>query len=148
MREDIVARSQRMTWGTGFHQSVVAKRAVFVEMTEAPAAGRGVLFGVLDHELNIRGRTWNERLRAAEDFVVFFRRDVTVVQSGNDRALRERKLPVSVGTDRHIVAQNGGETVKVAFFVGHGDQPPVAVSGRNLGDEDWGLSAGLSSVSR
>jgi hypothetical protein len=28
----------------------------------------------------------------------------------------------------YIVAQNGAQIVEVAFFVGHGDQPPVAVS--------------------
>jgi hypothetical protein len=38
------------------------------------------------------------------------------------------KLPVAVGLDRYIIAQHGSETVKVAFFVGHGDQTPVAVS--------------------
>ena len=57
----------------------------------------------------------------------FRRRDVTVVQSGNDRAVRERKLPLAVGLDRHIVALNGANTVQVAFFVGAGDPPPVSV---------------------
>src|SRR6266571_1422520 len=41
--EDKVARSLRVTGEAGFHQTVVAKRAVFVEVTEAPAARRGVL---------------------------------------------------------------------------------------------------------
>jgi hypothetical protein len=31
-----------------------------------------------------------------------------------------------------IVAQNGADIVEVAFFAGHGDQPPVAVSGEIL----------------
>jgi len=41
--EDKVARSLRVTREAGFHQSVVAKRAVFVEVAEAPATRRGVL---------------------------------------------------------------------------------------------------------
>ena len=84
MREDKVARSLRVAGEAGFHQSVVANRAVFVEMTEDPAARRGVLFGVLDHKLDVRGGPRNERLGAAEDFVVFVRRRVTPVQGGND----------------------------------------------------------------
>ena len=43
MGEDKVARSLRVTREAGFHQSVVAKRAVFVEVAEAPATRRGVL---------------------------------------------------------------------------------------------------------
>jgi hypothetical protein len=70
---------------------------------------------------------------------------VTPVQSGNDCAVRERKLPFAVGLDRYIVAQNGTQTVEVAFFVGHGDQLPVAVSVRDFVHEDrGGLFIGLS----
>jgi hypothetical protein len=68
-------------------------------------------------------------LGLAKDLVVFPRRDVTVVQSGNDRAVRVWKLSLAVGLDRRIVAQNGTNTVQVACFVGDGDQPPVSVSG-------------------
>src|SRR6266436_1799444 len=50
LREDKVARSLRVTREAGFHQSVVAKRAVFVEVTKAPAARRSVFFGALDHK--------------------------------------------------------------------------------------------------
>jgi hypothetical protein len=66
------------------HQIGIAERAVFVEVTKAPAARSGVLSRIFDHKLNIRGRPRNERLGAAEDFVVFVRRRVTPVQGGND----------------------------------------------------------------
>jgi len=62
-----------------FEQSLVARCTVFVEMSEPPASGRGVLLGVLDHELNVRGRPGNEGLGTAKDVVVFLRRDVTPV---------------------------------------------------------------------
>jgi hypothetical protein len=48
--------------------------------------------------------------------------------------VRVRKL--SFCLDRYIVAQNGRETVEVALFMGHGDQPPVAASSGNFSDED------------
>jgi len=38
--------------------------------------------------------------------------------------------------DRHIVAQNGANAVQVAFFVGDGDQPPLAISGGKFDPED------------
>jgi len=44
-------------------------------------------------------------LSLAEDFVVFIRRDITVMQRSNDRAVRERKLPFTIGVDRCIVAR-------------------------------------------
>jgi hypothetical protein len=40
-------------------------------------------------------------------------------ESGNDRAVRERGHPFSVGLDRYIVAQNGTQIVAVTFFVDH-----------------------------
>jgi hypothetical protein len=99
---------------------------------------RGVLFGVLDHKLNVRGRPGNERLGAAEDFVVFVRRGVSPVHGGNDCAVREGKLPFPIGLDCYIVAQLGAQTVEVAGFVGHGDHRPVAVAGGHFGYEDRG----------
>src|SRR5713101_8657736 len=133
--EDKVARSFRVTGEAGFHQTVVAKRAVFVEVTEAPAARRGVLLGVLDHKLNVRGRPGNERLGAAKDAVVFLRRRVTKVQRGNDCTVRERKLSLPVSLDCRIVTYNGTETVEASFFVGHGDHCPVAISGGHFSNE-------------
>jgi hypothetical protein len=56
-------------------------------------------------------------LGAAENFVVFLRRDMAVVQSGDDCAVRIRKLPVAVGFDRGIVAQNRTKTVEVDLFM-------------------------------
>jgi hypothetical protein len=70
--------------------------------------------------------------------LLFSRWDVTVVQSRNDCAVRERNLALAIGPSRYIVAQNGSKTVEVAFFVGHGDQLPVAVSGGNTGYENRG----------
>ena len=67
-----------------FHQRFAAQCAVFVEVTEPPAARRGLLLGVLNHELNVRGRAGNEGLGTAKDFVVFLRWDITVVEGGND----------------------------------------------------------------
>src|SRR5712691_6688999 len=92
----------------------------------------------------------HERLITTKDLVVFLGRNVTIVQSGNDCAVREQELPFAVSLDRDIVAQNGSKTVKVAFFVGHGDQPPVAVSGGNFGYEDRRgfLSRGVSRCPR
>jgi hypothetical protein len=76
----------------GIHQRLVARFAVF-EVSEGPTARLGVLFRVLDHKLNVRGAAGNERLGSAKDLVVFLREDVTVVQSGNDCAIREGELP-------------------------------------------------------
>jgi hypothetical protein len=48
--------------------------------------------------------------------------------------------------DRYVVAQNGAKIVEVAFFVSHGDQPPVAVPGGNTASEDRAsLAIGLAS---
>src|SRR6266568_7475126 len=65
-------------------------------------------------------------------------RDVIPSKPGSDCAVRERKLAFPIGLDRYIVAQNGAKIVEVAFFVGHGDQPPVVVSGGNFDSEDRG----------
>src|ERR1700677_1737075 len=60
------------------------------------------------------------------------------MQSSNDRAVRERKLLIPVGLDRYIVAQEGTYTVEAACFMGRGDQSPVAVTVRDLGNEGRG----------
>ena len=44
LRKDKIARRLCMAGEAGFHQSVVANRAVTVEMTEPPPARGGVLF--------------------------------------------------------------------------------------------------------
>jgi hypothetical protein len=43
--------------------------------------------------------------------------------------------PRKIG-DRYVVAENAAQIVEVAFFVSHGDQPPVAVPGRNTASKD------------
>jgi hypothetical protein len=84
-------------------------------------------------------------LGTAKGFAAFLQRRVTPGEPGNDGAVRVRKLPFPAGFDRYVVAQNGAQVVEVAFFVGHGDQPPVAVSGRDFDSEDrGGLFIGLS----
>src|ERR1700738_3080642 len=125
-------------------QRLIGGFTVF-KLCEPPAARRGVFYGVLDHKLSVRGGSGHERLGTAKDFVVLLRRDVAPGEPGNDCAVRERKLPFPVGLDRHVIAQNGPQIVEFAFFVGHGDQPPVAVSGGNFDSEDRGsLSIGVS----
>ena len=129
MREDEVGSLGLIVAGeAGFHGRGGGGFAVY-ESSEPPAAGRGVLGGVLDHKLNVGRGARDERLGLAKDLVVFRGRDVAVVQSGNDRAVREWKRAFAVGVDRHIVAQNGTNTVQLAFFVGAGDPPPVSVTG-------------------
>ena len=91
-----------MAGEAAIHECRVGGFAV-CEVTEPPAACRGVLFRILDHKLNVRGDAGNERLGSAKDLVVFLRWDVTVVQSGNDCAVREWELPLAVGFDRYIV---------------------------------------------
>src|SRR5215813_7491781 len=94
----------------GLHERVVNWFAVAVEMTEPPTTSRGVLLGVLDHELNVGRIAGHKRLLTAEGFVVLCRGDESVVQCGNDSAVRKRKFPVAVCLDRDVVAQNGCET--------------------------------------
>src|SRR6266852_8137307 len=98
--EDKVARFDLIVAGeAGFHERLVARFTV-LEVSEAPTARCGVLFCVLDHKLDVRWGAGYERLCLAKDFVVFLRRHVTVMQSGNDRAVWERDLPFAVDLDR------------------------------------------------
>jgi len=73
-----------------------------------------------------------------QGFFAFLQTDVTPGEPGNDGAVRERKLPFPGGIDRYVVAQNGAQIVELAFFVCHGDQFPVAVSGGDFDSEDRG----------
>src|SRR6516225_615462 len=98
--EDKIARFDLIVAGeAGLHERLVARFAV-LEVSKTPTARRGVLFCVLDHKLNIRWGAGYERLSLAKDFVVFLRRHVTVMQSGNDGAVWERDLPFTVRLDR------------------------------------------------
>jgi TolB-like protein/Flp pilus assembly protein TadD len=60
---------------------------------------------------------------------------ITVMQRSNDSAVRERELPIPVGLERYLVAQDGAYTVEVACFMGRGDPFPVAVPVRDFGNE-------------
>ena len=46
----------------GLHHRLVGGRFAVLEVTEPPPACRGVLLGVLDHKLDVRGGTGDERL--------------------------------------------------------------------------------------
>jgi hypothetical protein len=64
-REDQVAISDGLVAGkAGFEHRLVVGFAV-IELSESPAAGRGVFLGVFDHELNVRGGARNEGLGSA-----------------------------------------------------------------------------------
>ena len=98
--EDKVARFGLIVAGkAGLHERRGGRFAV-LEVSKTPTASRGVLFCIFDHKLNVRWGAGYERLGLAKDFVVFLRRHVTVMQSGNDRAVWERDLPFAVGLDR------------------------------------------------
>src|SRR5262245_34346518 len=101
-----------MAGKAGLEHGLVGGFAV-VELSESPAAGRGVLLRVLDHELKpVLWRPGHERLGTTKDLVVFLRRVVAPGQSGNDGAVRERKLAIPVSGDRYVVAQNGANVVE------------------------------------
>src|SRR5271165_5119721 len=131
MSEDKVASFDRLVAGkAGFEQRRVRRFAVF-ELSKPPATGRGIFFRVFDHKLNVRGGSGHERLRTPKDFVVFLGRDITPGEACDGGAVRERQLSLAVCLDRYIVAEKGAKIVEIAFFVGHRNQLPVAVSGRN-----------------
>src|SRR5215813_6265251 len=137
----------------GLVQRLVARFAVR-EVAESPAAGGGVLFRVLNHELNIHSGPGNKRLQARArkadryDFVVFLRRDFIPMQRGNDGAVGERELPCPKGLYRNIVAQLGAHLFQVASCsrqVVDRDQAPVTISARDLDSVDRrGVSVDLS----
>jgi hypothetical protein len=86
----------------------------------------------------------HERLETAQDFAAFLQRDGNPFEPGNDCGIGDRRFSFPVGLDRNVVAQIGAQIVEVAFFLGHGDQPAVAVSERDFDSEDRGdLSIGL-----
>jgi hypothetical protein len=87
------------------------------------AAGRGLFFRVLDHELNIRGGRGYERFsqetfdcgfvpssfnKGANGFVAFLPRGLTTSELSNDSPRRERVLPfaASDGRELHPVGLN------------------------------------------
>src|SRR5215469_17199754 len=144
MCEDQIGQYGLLVAGeAGLHKRGIARLAIGVEVSEPPATRCGVLGCVLDHKLNIRGLARDKRLGTAKDSVIFLGRGVSVMQSGNDRAVWEWKFPVPKGFDRYTVAQNGTQTIEVAPLMRHGDEPPVAVSGGNLGNKDRGLLFGM-----
>src|SRR5262249_51158549 len=98
--EDKVARFDLIVaGGAGFYESLVPRVAV-LGVSENPTARCGVLFFVLDPKLNVLWGAGFEKLGLAQDFFFFLRWHMTVMQSGNDRAVWERDLPFAVGLDR------------------------------------------------
>src|SRR5436190_1542937 len=98
--EDKIAGLDRLMTGVAaLHERRVGRFAV-VEVSVAPAAGRSVFFGVLDHELNaVLGTAGHEGLRPAKGYVVFLRRVETPRQPGDDGAIRKRDLSFAVCLD-------------------------------------------------
>src|ERR1700722_8219241 len=136
VREDkVTVFGKRMAGKAGRLHRRIGGFAV-LELCEPPAARRGVLSRVLDVELNVDGGTGDKRLGMAEDFVVFGRRNVTPGESDNYCAVRIRQLSLPEGLDGYVVAENDAKVIVAAGFVGHGDDSPVAVSGRNFDSED------------
>jgi hypothetical protein len=132
MRVDKVASFDKLMAGkAGSMHRLVGRFAVF-ELSEPPAACRGVFSRVLHRQLKIDGSAGNEGLSLTKDFVVFLRRNVTPGEPRNDCAIGVRQLSFPVGLDRYIVAENDAKVVVVTCLVGHGDHPPVAESGRNF----------------
>jgi hypothetical protein len=84
-----------------------------LEMTKSPAAGRRILCRVLNHELNVCGGAGNERLRLAEDLVVCIRLDISVMQRGNDCAVREWVLPFLKGFERYVIAKTAPKLLRL-----------------------------------
>jgi hypothetical protein len=138
MCENEITCSLRVAGSTSFHCClVVARFAIRVEEPEPPAARSRILCRVLDLELNVCGGAGHEGLFVTKDVVVLRRRDILVVQTDDDRAVRKGELPFTVCLDSYVVAQNGRKAVKVARFVGRGDKLPVSVLRRNFGQVDW-----------
>src|SRR3712207_3385586 len=74
--EDVVARRDGLVAGkAGVERGIVGGLALLIELGVPPAARRGVLLRVLDHELEVPGRrvAGDERLFAAEGPVVLLR---------------------------------------------------------------------------
>jgi hypothetical protein len=84
-------------------------------------------------------------LETAKGFAAFRQWLVAPGEPGDDRAVGVWKRRFPGGLDRYVVAENGADIVETSFFVGHGNQSPVAVSGTNFAAEDWRLLfAGLA----
>src|ERR1700722_239282 len=49
-------------------------------------------------------------------------------QFGKDRAVRERKCPLAICLDRHIVSENGAELIEATGFLRRCDQFPFPIS--------------------
>ena len=63
-------------------------RFAVVELSETPATGRGVLFRVFDHDLNVRRGAGYERFR--QELRRLFRREAVLENTAKDIALCER----------------------------------------------------------
>src|SRR5262245_40538021 len=111
-REDQVALGDGRVAGKALLDHGLAGRLAIIEMLESPAAGRGVLLRILDHELDavLRG-AGDERLRTAKGLVVLLVRHVAPGDAGNDGAVGEGERALAIGLDRYFVAQDGADVV-------------------------------------
>src|SRR5580658_2630860 len=114
--DEVVGLFALVAWKATLHRGGGGGFAID-EGAEAPAAGRGVFVGVLDHELNVGGGAGSEGLGLTEDFIVFGVWGVSVVQGGDDGAVGEREGFGAVGLDGDVVAENGADTVQAACLV-------------------------------
>jgi len=76
-------------------------------------------------------------LETAKGFAAFRQWVVAPGEPGDDRAVGVWKRRFPSGLDRDVVAENGADIVETAFFVGHGNQSPVTVFGRDFAAKDW-----------
>src|SRR6516164_4455604 len=107
MGEDVVLSFERLvTTKTVLERRFVCGLAI-CRVREPPAAGRGVLLGVFDHELNVRRGTSNKRLGAAEGLVVYLRRNILPMYCCNDRAVGEWQCSFPIGLYRNVIPQLG-----------------------------------------
>src|SRR5262245_50299551 len=88
--DEVAIRDECVAGEAGREHRRVGGLAI-VELREPPAAGRGVLLRVLDHELNAVHRgAGHEGLSTAEGLVVLLRREVLPGDADDDRAVGER----------------------------------------------------------
>src|SRR3954454_571366 len=95
VEDKVASHDGRVAGKAGVVHHVAGGFAV-VELSEPPAAGRGVLSRVLDHELNaVLGCAGHIRLEMAKGIADFLQRVVTPGKPGNDGAARIGKLRFS-----------------------------------------------------
>src|SRR5690349_11066769 len=92
IEDEVTTLGDLMTGKAGLVHRLGCRLAV-VELGKAPAAGRGELRGVLDHELDaVLGLARHGGLRGAEGLRALRQRVVAPGETGDDAAVRIREL--------------------------------------------------------